>query len=279
MIFQSYRTIRNGTNQSYTWSSFLKEVSPRELVERLENSATRFARGFPPHTQLQDVSISRVFQAVLCKGYVTDSDFTTDDEKRALMECFRNGWLHTDRLHVIGRPNEVGYFFSSSLHHWYVEWKLLDTIPAILFDTPNIMDLVVDIIHMFSPRALSTKRSIGPGYVQRPPEAQYQDEFYRCCHSVSKGSLVTFPEFGTKWGRVDFYIPSKQWGVELLRNGDGLEQHSGRFSQTGSYGTSLTVSDYIILDCRTTYPMKSHPREIFVINFGHRFTYLALPHL
>ncbi|KIM77738.1 hypothetical protein PILCRDRAFT_76387 [Piloderma croceum F 1598] len=120
------------------------------------------------------------------------------------------------------------------------------------------MELVVGIIRTFSPRALSTERRIGPGYVQRPPEAQYQDEFYRCCHNVSKGSLVTFPEFGTKRGRVDFYIPSKQWGVELLRNGDRLEQHSGRFSQTGSYGTSLIVSDYIILDCRTTYPMKLH---------------------
>jgi len=160
-----------------------------------------------------------------------------------------------------------------------VEWKLLDTIPAISFNTANILELVVDIIRAFSSRALSTERRIGPGCVQRPPEAQYQDEFYRCCHSFSNGSLLTFPEFGTKRGRVDFYIPSKQWGVELLRNGDRLAQHSGRFSQTGSYGTSLIVSDYIILDCRTTYPMKSHPRKIFIINFCHRFTYLALPYL
>jgi len=53
-------------------------------------------------------------------------------------------------------------------------------------------------------------------------EAQYQDEFYRCCHTHSNGSLVTFPEFGTAKGRVDFYIPAKQWGVELLRDGDQL---------------------------------------------------------
>ena len=278
-MFQSYRTIRDGTHQSYTWSSFLKEVSPQELVERLENSSTRFTRGLPQPTQLQNVSISHVFQAVLCKGYVTDSDFITGDEKGALKECFQRGWLHTDRLRVIGRPNEIGYFFSSSLHHWYVEWKLLDTIPAIPFDTSNIMDLVVDVIRALSPCALSTERSIGPGYVQRPPEAQYQVEFYRCCEKFSKGSLVTFPEFGTKWGRVDFYIPSKQWGVELLRDGDQLEEHSGRFSQTGSYGTSLTMSDYVILDCRTTKPMKSHPREIFIINFRHCFPYLVLPYL
>ena len=279
MIFQSYRTISNVTGQSYTWSSFLKQVSPRDLVKRLEISAGRFARGFPPNTKLKDVSISCIFKAVLRKGVVTDSDFTADGEKRALMECFHNGWLHTDKLGDVGRPDEFGYFFSSALHRWYVEWKLLDTIPAISFNTANILELVVDIIRAFSSRALSTERRIGPGCVQRPPEAQYQDEFYRCCHSFSNGSLLTFPEFGTKRGRVDFYIPSKQWGVELLRNGDRLAQHSGRFSQTGSYGTSLIVSDYIILDCRTTYPMKSHPRKIFIINFCHRFTYLALPYL
>jgi len=212
VIFQSYRTISNVTDQPYTWSSFLKEVSPRELVERLENSATRFARGFPPYIKLQNVSISRIFKAILCEGYIMDGDFTADGEKGALMECFHNGWLHMDKLRIIDRPHEFGYFFSSSLHRWYVEWKLLDTIPAISFDTPNIMELVVGIIRAFSPCALSTEQRIGPGYVQRPPEAQYQDEFYCSCHNVSKGSLVTFHEFGTKQGRADFYIPSKQWG-------------------------------------------------------------------
>jgi hypothetical protein len=184
-----------------------------------------------------------------------------------------------DKLGEIGQPNEFGYVFSSSLHHWYVGRKLLDTIPTISFNTANILELVVNIIRAFSPRALSTEQRIDPGCIQRPPEAQYQDEFFRCCHSFSKGSLVTFPEFGTKQGRVDFYIPTKQWGVELLRNGDRLAQHSGRFSQTESYGTSLIVSDYIILDCRTTYAMKSHPREIFIINFCHRLTYSVLPYL
>jgi hypothetical protein len=162
----------------------LKEVSPWELVERLKNSATRFARGFPPHRQLQDVSISRIFQAVLCKGYIMDSDFTTDNGKGALRKCFHNTWLHTDRLCVIGRPNKSGYFFSSLLHHWYVEWKPLDSIPAISFDTPNNIDLVVDIIHTFSACALSTEQRIGPGYVQCPPKVQYQDKFYHCCHNI-----------------------------------------------------------------------------------------------
>ena len=87
--------------------------------------------------------------------------------------------------------------------------------------------------------SLLNERKIGPDTNQEPPEAQYQREFFRCCHAISNGSLVAFPEFGTKDGRADFYIPSKRWGVELLRNGDQLAQHWGRFSSAGSYTTNL----------------------------------------
>ena len=65
---------------------------------------------------------------------------------------------------------------------------------------------------------------------------------------------MTFPQYGTRQGRVDFYIPAKEWGVELLRNGDRLKEHSGHSSNNGSYATTLPLSDFIILDCRTTKP-------------------------
>ena len=52
--------------------------------------------------KVQNVSISCIFKAVLCKGVITDSHFTADGEKRALMECFYNGWLHMDKLGGIG---------------------------------------------------------------------------------------------------------------------------------------------------------------------------------
>ena len=190
-------------------------------------------------------------------GSVQDTDFTTEDNSSALQLCFRKGWLHSDYI-----DNKTKYFFSSSLHRWYIEWKLwgiLDT----TFCADDILDFVIDVISIFSPRMLSTTRRVSAaGQVQRPPEAQYQDEFYRCCHTRSNGSLVTFPEFGTAKGRVDFYIPAKKWGVELLRDGDQLAQHSGPFSsQTGCYGTTLSLTDYIILDCRTTQPTIQHPRR------------------
>jgi hypothetical protein len=47
-------------------------------------------------------------------------------------------------------------------------------------------------------------------------------------------------------GRVDFYLPFKKWGVELLRNGDKYEEHCGRFSQEGAYGGTLAISSWTV---------------------------------
>jgi hypothetical protein len=226
---------------------------------RFETLANIFKRGVPLNQDLRDHAIARIFSNVLRKGSVVESEFAIGEDATALGQCFRNGWLHADKLRNIHYGKETVYIFPSPLHRWFVEWKLWDSVPTIPFESNSILQLALEVIARFSPRLLATERIIGPGCIQRPPEAQYQDEFYRCCHAYSNGSLITFPEYGTAKGRADFYIPSRQWGVELLREGDRLEQHSGRFSRSGSYETTLPVSDYIILDCRNTWPKHPHP--------------------
>ena len=58
--------------------------------------------------------------------------------------------------------------------------------------------------------------------------------------------------------------------VELLCNGDQLEQHSGRVSQSESNGSGILASDYIILDFRKTRPNKlSHPNMCIVYPVIH----------
>ena len=235
----------------------MQRVSPRALLELL-NSGSVFARGLPPTQKLQDPNFAAVFEAVLCAGVVTEDDFTQASAKDAILQCFRGGWLHTDKINEM---DNFGYCFPSSLHRWYVEGKLCGTTPSTPFNTTNLLDFAVTVIRMFSPQVLATGRKIGPGFIQRPPEAQYQDEFYRCSHRYSKGSLITFPEYGTKSGRVDFYIPSKEWGIELLRDGNQLERHSIRFFPTGTYGGTISLSDHIILDFRATSPKKRHLRR------------------
>ena len=139
--------------------------------------------------------------------------------------------------------------------------------PTIPFESNSILQLALEVIAGFSPRLLSAERiqrRIGSGCIQQPLEAQYQDKLYRCCYAYLNGSLVTLPEYCTTKRRVDFYIPSKIWSVELLRDGDQFEEHSGRFSGSVSYGVTLPLSDYIILDCRNTWPKCPH-RGMFII--------------
>lgn len=249
----------------------------------LEASASVFRRGLPPKEDLQNPAIARIFSKVLSERSTLRSHYKLEDDVVALQKCFRCGWFHADKLD--DGSGDLIYVFASPLHRLFVEWKLWNTVTAPMSSTPTvtrlwdtvaapmsststvtstlrsttIFDFAVNVIAEFSPLSISPNRRIGPQCTQRPPEAQYQDEFYRSCYAYSKGSLVTFPEFGTKKGRVDFYIPAMEWGVELLRDGNQLTQHSGRFSQSGSYKTTLPIADYIILDFRDTQPTRQHP--------------------
>ncbi|EDR08420.1 uncharacterized protein LACBIDRAFT_297062 [Laccaria bicolor S238N-H82] len=269
-----YRELKH-SGQCYTLELFQKTGSPVWFLQQFESAAAGvFRRGLLPDDALRVLAVACVFFAVLCMGSMQDTNFTTEDNTRALQLCFSEGWLHTDYI-----DNKTEYFFPSTFHRWYVEWKLWDILDT-TFHADKILDFVINVISIFSPQMLSTKRRVTTaGHVQHSPQAQYQNEFYRCCHTHSNGSLILFPEFGTTKGQVDFYIPAKQWGVTLLQDGDQLVQHSGQFSsQPGLYGTTLPLIDYIILDCCTTTPRLPHPdlQKLFHIVFNDGFSQVKI---
>ena len=133
-------------------------------------SGTIFGRGLPL-SELQHPSFAAVFEAVLCScGAVTSSDLTSDDQKEALLHCFRKGWLQADKLD----ESKVGYSFPSSLHRWYVEWKLWATAPSTPPDTTDLLKFVVAVTRRFSHHLLSTERRIGPGFVQHARSAVFR---------------------------------------------------------------------------------------------------------
>jgi hypothetical protein len=103
-----------------------------------------------------------------------------DREQDALTECYQKGWLHADSFSA--SADGVAYVFASPLHRWFVERKLYNnpTMPP----QSNLLQFSLDVIHQYSPRNLSDRHRIGLGSIQRPPKAQYQDEFYRCCHAT-----------------------------------------------------------------------------------------------
>src|SRR5258706_884394 len=125
--------------------------------------------------------------------------------------------------------------------------------------SPRLQTFVIEVLKLFSPKNLKTRgylRSIG-STPQSIPEAQFQQEFYRACCNYTKSTMITLPECGTPKGRIDFFLPSKKWGIELLRDGDRLLAHNERF-EGGEYGKWVQagmMDDYIMIDFRSTVPI------------------------
>ena len=112
-----------------------------------------------------------------------------------------------------------------------------------------------------SPGNLDAARPIGAAYIQRPTEGRHGDEFYRACSDYVASSILTLSEFGSSEGRIDFFVPSKRWGIEILRDGDQMEVHNDRFA-SGVYGKWIdggVMEDYIMLDFHRERPLVKHP--------------------
>jgi hypothetical protein len=61
-------------------------------------------------------------------------------------------------------------------------------------------------------------------------------------------------------GRVDFWIPQKRWGIELLRDHNRVTEHCNRFKKGGRYYPWIEagmLKDWIIIDCATSLPANS----------------------
>jgi hypothetical protein len=244
---------------------FRAAISPEELLKGL-GSGNIFSRGLPPRTEMSH-ALARVLRVALNKGFVSPCDLQTPDDKEALICCFEKGWLHAEKPDSGSPGKEDVYIFASPVHRWYSQ-ALLAQSDTVVIREDRLLQFVTNVIKLFSPINLSTPRHISPQCIQRPPEAHFQDEFYRCSYEHTGGSVL-FPEFGTPCGRVDFFIPSKKWAIELVRNGMELAQHSARFSGKGTYRHHVDADDYIILDFRDKETRSSHSSAFIFQNAQH----------
>jgi hypothetical protein len=241
--------------RAYDWDAFERSFLPGDLVNSLQRS-TIFGRGLPSYQDLQDPQTANAFSIVAQKYHVLATDVPKDIKER-LDTCVRRGWLYSRATNGDG---PVCYLFASRLHQWWVQWKLfLDDSWAGNVKEDDIVDFAKNVLQRFNPRVFTGQREIdNSGAVQRTAEAQYQDEFYRCCHILSGGSAVVFPEFGTQRGRVDFYVKSRKWAIELVRDGAKLQEHVDRFRIPSRYA-DLPIAESLVLDCRTSRPKLPHP--------------------
>jgi hypothetical protein len=163
------------------------------------------------------------------------------------------------------RSNSPSTLLSSSFLTYYrfVEYYLLNyqPIPFPLDKFASIANLCEAILRRFSRKNLLSSNSDQTRIVlSRPPEAQFQDEWYRdFCSLVGHGVGISSEWSRGGQGRIDFRIIEPAWGVELLRDGDRLTQHCDRFGGNGIYHRWIVnglIKDWLILDCRHTHPQK-----------------------
>ena len=208
--------------------------------------------------------MAEIFKNLLKFGFIVDTG-----SSNAVQDCHQHGWIYATAL----TKGKMVYVLPSPLHRAYYEWKLLPSSTEYKFTT--LLDMTIKVIQAFQPSQLSNPpRRVGISGAVRPPEAAYQDEFYRSIFTITKGCVRVSSEFssakGAGLGCIDFFIPSAKWGIELLRDGNNVEEHSSCFSTEGPYGPWLKysdMSDFIILDFRATRVNKPHKRKFSFHNF------------
>jgi hypothetical protein len=115
--------------------------------------------------------------------------------------------------------------FLSPLHRVHTSWLLADSLD--LPDTLRIIsldDFVTRVVERFSIGALSLREIYVPAAaIIALGEAHWQNEFYRAALSLSPG-IVLWPEYDTtQTCRINFFVPARKWGIELLRDGSWIQ--------------------------------------------------------
>jgi len=259
-FLQKRKELREG--ETLTVAHFFNSLPKGEFVNTLR-SFPNFGRGIPLDEDLQDPDIAAVFRELLVKGNVTGKQSKMTE---AVNTCHRRGWIHAGL-----KSDETSYILASPLHAIYLSWKLLPV--SVEFPYKTVRDMTFAIIKTFNPSQLSSLSHIGEDSTDRPVEARYQYEFYRGVSKATGGGVAVCPEIlsarGARKGRLDLFIPSHKWGIEFTREGGDLARHDSRFGFTGAYGEWLSsgdVVDYILLDCRTSMPKKSHPSKVLLLH-------------
>ena len=227
--------------------------------------ARGFGRGLPVDIKLADpvVAFSR---ALIRNGEVEEGV----ENHETLLMCHRYGWIHGSM--TSSDPPVIRYTFASPLHSAAVSWAL--PLSNDMLHYPSIFALCLAVISDFKPSQMHTPiRRVGTpsGAIDRQPEAQYQDEFYRSLFAATAGSVRISPQFASAKGAhipsfIDFFILGVKWGIEISRDGDCLLEFPAKFIRSGGYSAWLqsnNLTDYILLNCCTSVPRQAHLGMIF----------------
>ncbi|KAJ7762327.1 hypothetical protein DFH07DRAFT_407810 [Mycena maculata] len=279
-----------------TLATFLGSFDGPEDAFQKCSLGSAFDRGLPTIQDLKDVDNAP--SVVFCVNLLRSNRplFFDNEVPANAQQAYKQGWVSFDEVQVQGRDTSVRVDFPSPFHRSRLSYLLIGRrgFPANL-GSLSLRDFVHRVVAAFSRNALQLpERRVGTTpKLPAVPEAQYQNEFYRVSYLITGGQGVWLsPEFGTdngqnKAGRIDFFVGSKHWGIEMLREGDQIEGHVGRFAAGGAYHRwtqTGAITEWVVLDFRMqsepTKQFPSHPNLIhIVLNRNDGGTYQILDHM
>ena len=141
----------------------------------------------------------------------------------------------------------------------YVEYFLQSRNPKPFpsSEFPSITALCEAVLRRFSQKSLL--RTHEPS-ASSTPEFKFHEEWYRAFNClVGRGVALSSEWSFAGEGCVDFRIKERGWGIEIVRDGDRLDEHCEWFLPVGSYNGWVSESilkDWLILDFRHSVPKR-----------------------
>jgi len=126
----------------------------------------------------------------------------------------------------------------------------------------NFREFLTLVFAAMNPKTLQA--SLGIGSDGRLLERVWQMEFYRAATQVLPESIFISVDVGAVFGSsgfIDFYVDdARDWAIELLRDGNDVEEHCRRFEADNVYGPIVGIAkEYAIIDIRQS--QKELPRS------------------
>lgn len=244
---------------------FVYFKGPADLIKSLNIASSGLTRSLPSIAQIRefDTSLLDFFRCLLTSDaplvYSEPSPFYQSG-----LQARKYGW-------AVIEESSAGWTaeFSSPLHRLWMSFHLLEQPLDDRFKTMTLVQFVTSVISHFSPAVLrSSDRQSMSSLSATSPEPHWQTEFYRAAYALTNGRGIWLsPEYGTdlgipRRGSIDFHVGEKKWAIDILRDGDKVEDHLRRFNTPGAYHHWIqtgAITDYIILDFRINQAKKNYP--------------------
>ena len=222
-----------------------KRLSESQALDALRDHRFRvnLNRCFPCRTLMNDDQRKAVGKTIIdgqSEGcYVNGAQGSIDDP--ALVNLVRAGVLSSEGTFtcLVAQWQYFNQFYKRPAHG-----------PA------TIEELVVQAVESMS--ALRLRQSCDNGNF--PKEAAFQHLFNEAFTMLLPPGVAVCPELNTfaedtngktVTGQLDFFIAGDlRWAIELLRNGDKINEHVQRFDPTNGKYRSVGHTAHLIVDCR-----------------------------